>query len=473
MNGQEEVLMLRAIEEAEKCDRTRERDPKVGAVLAQHGTVVDSAYRGEMEPGQHAEFTLLQKKVRSKSQTAGGTVYTTLEPCIDRSHEKCPCAAWIVTKKVRRVVIGILDPNPNICGKGYWHLVNAGIDVDFFPSHLARRIRDQNTPFIHHYQRSADHPASFIRLIQEVKNLTITPYPGLGYGDVLSLQDCPNLREGWAISQVQLDHSDVTPFGLPREHEQPYQQYFEEEYNRQRFVDDGEKFMVAQNPIAFSDSPTLSLETRLTRYSQVQFYCDRVAKVSSQRDALIRDLINQSLRTHFAHALCLHLVVVTADSRILLTKRSPKVKYHPGTWSCSIEENLNRADLKDGPSATVCNLGKRALFEELGLDDSKYHIGNFRILSVFLESDILNISLCGYVELRLDSSAVGDMLQDLPRTDKEFTEWSFIDFERSQLLREIFRPTHTYHPTSGYRLLLTLLKQFGVPTSEELEALPL
>jgi pyrimidine deaminase RibD-like protein len=112
-----------AIEEALKSVAEDDRPhPKVGAVVVKNGKLLSKAHRGE-NPTSHAEYVALEQKL-SDELTAGATVYTTLEPCTTRKHPKIPCAQRLVDRKVARVVIGMLDPNPDIRGRGVQLLRN-------------------------------------------------------------------------------------------------------------------------------------------------------------------------------------------------------------------------------------------------------------------------------------------------------------------------------------------------------------
>ncbi len=145
--GSDRQLMLRAIDLARKCRSEAGRiSPKVGAIVAHHGKVLGGAFRGERAPGEHAEFTLLEGKLADRI-LAGATLFTTLEPCTSRNHPKIACADRIVERRIKRVVIGILDPNDRIRGRGEIRLRAAGIEIARFDPDLMPQIEELNRDF--------------------------------------------------------------------------------------------------------------------------------------------------------------------------------------------------------------------------------------------------------------------------------------------------------------------------------------
>jgi pyrimidine deaminase RibD-like protein len=151
-----------AIEEARKSSPEDTRiHPLVGVVVVKEGKELARAHRGEF-PGNHAEFIALEKKL-GKEMLTGCTVYTTLEPCTTRNHPKVPCAARLAEHKVRRVVIGMLDPNRLIQGDGFALLRDANIVVDMFPSDEMAKVEELNREFTRWHR----HPQSRARATSE------------------------------------------------------------------------------------------------------------------------------------------------------------------------------------------------------------------------------------------------------------------------------------------------------------------
>src|SRR5208337_2255628 len=115
----ERELMKLAIAEAGKCDWPAQEDeskPKVGAVITINRRVIASAHRGKDD---HAEKIALSD-VSPEDDLSKATVWTTLEPCTHavRRKEGESCTDRLIRARVLKVVIGILDPNQEVCGKG-------------------------------------------------------------------------------------------------------------------------------------------------------------------------------------------------------------------------------------------------------------------------------------------------------------------------------------------------------------------
>lgn len=135
------------------CGEGTERpDPLVGCVVVTRDGVVTVGYRGELYPADHAEFTVIQKKLGGGG-LRGATVFTTLEPCTQRGPDKTPCADRLVEAGVARVVIGYMDPDDR--GRGYQKLVESGIAVQLFDDDLATQIRTLNVHFIESRKKSS------------------------------------------------------------------------------------------------------------------------------------------------------------------------------------------------------------------------------------------------------------------------------------------------------------------------------
>lgn len=83
-------------------------NPKVGAVLVLKDGRVDSAFRGELRDGDHAEYALLERKNRHIALD-GAVLYATLEPCApgSRKHPKLGCAERIVLARIKEVASAI------------------------------------------------------------------------------------------------------------------------------------------------------------------------------------------------------------------------------------------------------------------------------------------------------------------------------------------------------------------------------
>lgn len=120
----DEEYMKRALELAKNGTGYTNPNPLVGAVIVKDGIIIGEGYHFAYG-GNHAEINAF---LNAKSDVKGATMYVTLEPC---SHfgKTPPCANAIVQKGIKKVVIGLMDPNPLVSGRGIEILRDNGIEV--------------------------------------------------------------------------------------------------------------------------------------------------------------------------------------------------------------------------------------------------------------------------------------------------------------------------------------------------------
>jgi len=123
--------------------------PLVGAVLWKADGTVETASRGELRDGDHAEYTLLERKNRD-CKLDDAVLFSTLEPCApgSRRHPKLGCAERIVLARIREVWIGVEDPDPTVDRKGIKYLQDNGVKVHLFDRDLQEVIVETNRVFI-------------------------------------------------------------------------------------------------------------------------------------------------------------------------------------------------------------------------------------------------------------------------------------------------------------------------------------
>ena len=121
-----EKYINRCLQIAKNGLGTTRPNPMVGAVIVYNENIVGEGFTSPY--GQaHAEVNAINS-VKDKSLLSKSTIYVTLEPC---SHygKTPPCSDLIIENKIPNVVIGCIDDNPEVAGKGIQKLRDAGCNV--------------------------------------------------------------------------------------------------------------------------------------------------------------------------------------------------------------------------------------------------------------------------------------------------------------------------------------------------------
>lgn len=180
MNNFDEQMMRRCFQLALMAEGYTSPNPLVGAVIVNNGKIIGEGYhhRAGMP---HAEPNAIHS-VADDKLLESSTLYVSLEPC---SHwgKTPPCASLIIEKKIPRVVVAMLDPNPKVSGRGVKMMQEAGIDVtvgllEAEARWINRRflsVQEHHRPYvILKWAETADHFIDAARCSEERKPLRIS-----------------------------------------------------------------------------------------------------------------------------------------------------------------------------------------------------------------------------------------------------------------------------------------------------------
>ncbi len=141
MDKRDYDYMARALNLARRGLYTTHPNPRVGAVIVKDDEVVGEGYHQRAgEP--HAEINALYA---AGERAQGATVYITLEPCCHFGRTP-PCTDALIKAGVKRVVVAMRDPNPQVAGQGLAQLEHAGIATEV--GLLEAQARELNPGFV-------------------------------------------------------------------------------------------------------------------------------------------------------------------------------------------------------------------------------------------------------------------------------------------------------------------------------------
>jgi diaminohydroxyphosphoribosylaminopyrimidine deaminase/5-amino-6-(5-phosphoribosylamino)uracil reductase len=137
-----EIYIQRCLELAQNGLGSTYPNPMVGSVIVHRGKIIGEGWHQKAgEP--HAEVNAINS-VKNKSLLTKSTIYVSLEPC---SHfgKTPPCSDLIIQHKIPTVIVGTVDPNDKVAGKGIEKLQKAGIKVKV--GVLEKECRELNKRF--------------------------------------------------------------------------------------------------------------------------------------------------------------------------------------------------------------------------------------------------------------------------------------------------------------------------------------
>jgi len=120
--------MSLALNLAKRAQGRTSPNPPVGAVLVKKGNLIGQGYHKQAGL-PHAEIEAILDAENKRKNVKGSTLYVTLEPCCHNNKRTPPCVDSIASKGISKVIVGCLDPNPKVSGKGIKLLEKAGIKV--------------------------------------------------------------------------------------------------------------------------------------------------------------------------------------------------------------------------------------------------------------------------------------------------------------------------------------------------------
>jgi len=157
--NKDEFYMKKTIELARKGEGFTGANPLVGALVVKDKKIVGQGYH-KFFGGPHAEVYALDQ---AGKKAKGADLYVNLEPCCHQG-KTGPCSLKVVNSGIKRLIVGMVDPNIRVAGKGLQHIEKHGIEVK--TGVLESDCRKLNEVFIKYI--STDYPFVFLKTAQTI-----------------------------------------------------------------------------------------------------------------------------------------------------------------------------------------------------------------------------------------------------------------------------------------------------------------
>ena len=220
--NKEELIMNECIKLAKKGGASVSPNPLVGCIILKNNQVIGKGYH-QYFGGPHAEVNAIRDALSKGHDLKGSSLYVNLEPC---SHygKTPPCTELIIKNKIKKVCVGIRDPNPLVKGKGIKILNNNGIEI--IENILAADSKEINRFFIKYITKKL--PYVTLKVAQSIDGkIALNNFKSKWITSDISRDFVYNLRSKYdAIligkNTVKIDNPVLTNHGLSKNNPKRY-----------------------------------------------------------------------------------------------------------------------------------------------------------------------------------------------------------------------------------------------------------
>jgi len=293
------------------------------------------------------------------------------------------------------------------------------------------------------------------------ENLTVLRAPKTTWWETKDVIISCETLEDYTVSQLCTYDLAVSSSSYGRAQLEKDYNDFRNDFLKQNF--DGDKFMLINRPVAFSDSPKVILKLQKTKWSMLQFFWHKMMD-ENKRKEYINDFFDKET-INFPNSFCLHLIVMTSDNKILITENIPTKNDKQG-WSITLGEQIAYKDIENGSEDCAAKWVERAMKEELHIlpstEGGDYDLTDVRFLAVNLEADLPNFAICCIVKLLINHVELKNRLCKHSRIDYEFSRIDFLDLDDDDVPKQMLEPSRIYHPSSMIRMAYAYIYCRGI-----------
>ena len=297
-------------------------------------------------------------------------------------------------------------------------------------------------------------------------------------GNCIELTKSSNLQNGWFTDKLSCV-IDPEPFKLVFGFQRlcdEWKQNNPKNPDKKRYILSD---IIGQNT---SDAPFIQFKFRESTFGKIfpiESSLDKSIEIEESnygvpRKRFVSQLLSLS-ESPIPNCFGFHIIAKTTDGYIVFGQRSKYADYYPNLWSASCEEQMAEEDFsKANPFVGGV---RRALEEEFGIPavDEGVHV---RLLSVFLEYDVMNTNCCAVADVHLTSEELKQRWFEIASDKEEAAKLTFISSDFETLVRSLLTGelnvdgkesiTEEWHPTTKYRLFMFCASEYGIFRLQEL-----